>query len=845
MSKPDWPVLTSYTGPHLRNIAMPLGGMGAGSVSIGGSGDLRDFELFNKPSKGFVPSSLDIAPCVMMHISKAGSGSELRLIEGPVDSADYQGSVGCRRPNHGIPRFRECRFDAAYPLAQVHLTDDDVPVSVTMQAFSPVIPADADSSSQPVIQLRYVLHNHSSDPVQVATIATLPNFIGMDPKSRELLGNGRVRYSGPNNNRIEVRQSEQVQGLYFFSNDVDRGSQNFGSVALATAAAEQTSARTCWLDNKYYSALLDFRNDLDADGRLSDREQVTTDVPTGSLAVHCDLQPGESRSVTFFLTWHFPNRMDWTSGKHDELVGNWYTAQYTDAWNAMEQLVPRMPALEATTVKFVRALCESDVPAAIKEAMLCNLSTLFTETCQRLPDGTFCSFEGCGDQQGYCEGSCTHVWNYEQALAFLWGELSLGMREVEFELATGERGDMAFRVMQPFATRARDFGKVAADGQMGCIMKMYRDWTLSGDTARLRRLWPRVRKALEYCWIVGGWDADQDGLMEGCQHNTMDVEYYGPNPQMQFWYLGALRAGAKMAAAIGDESFSERCGQLFHAGSTATDEVLFNGDYYEHKYIEPAIPGAIPAEQILFPDKPADRSHQLLDGCLIDQCVGQLMSHVCGLGYLGDPRNIRKALSSVAKWNQQDGFHGHFNVMRTFALGDEKALLMAAYPKGPRGEFPFPYFSEVMSGFEYSAAAGMIFEGLREQGLSCIRNIRDRYDGRKRNPFDEAECGHHYVRALASWAAGLAWTGFHYSAITAELRVNGEDGCWFWSNGYAWGQYRITGTSFQLSVLHGELLISEVVVRGRGQRRVDTGPVKLSAGTEPLRLDIVADHVRP
>jgi len=40
---PEWPVLTSYTGAHLRRVALPLGGIGTGTVSLGGRGDLRDW----------------------------------------------------------------------------------------------------------------------------------------------------------------------------------------------------------------------------------------------------------------------------------------------------------------------------------------------------------------------------------------------------------------------------------------------------------------------------------------------------------------------------------------------------------------------------------------------------------------------------------------------------------------------------------------------------------------------------------------------------------------------------------------------------------------------------------
>ncbi len=136
--------------------------------------------------------------------------------------------------------------------------------------------------------------------------------------------------------------------------------------------------------------------------------------------------------------------------------------------------------------------------------------------------------------------------------------------------------------------------------------------------------------------------------------------------------------------------------------------------------------------------------------------------------------------------------HSHFNNMRSYVLGEEAGLLMAAYPHS-RPQFPFSYFNEVMTGFEYTAAVGMLYEGLVDEGVQCIRNIRARYDGRKRSPFDEAECGHHYARAMASWAAVPALSGFHYSAIDKSIRWAQFDGTHFWSNGSAYGTVRQSG----------------------------------------------------
>ncbi len=215
------------------------------------------------------------------------------------------------------------------------------------------------------------------------------------------------------------------------------------------------------------------------------------------------------------------------------------------------------------------------------------------------------------------------------------------------------------------------------------------------------------------------------------------------------------------------------------------------------------------------------------------------MSHVCGLGYLLKQENVNKTLQSIIKYNYRPDLSDHFNCFRSYALGDEAALLMAAYP-GSRPSNPFPYFTEVMTGFEYTAAVGMLYEGQTGDGLKCIENIRDRYDGRKRSPFDEAECGHHYGRAMASWSALLAMTGFHYSGITKEMRFADIPGKYFWSNGYAYGTAEISGKererSVTISVLNGTVEISKIAIEGIGAVSRKKGAAISPGGSESFRI---------
>ncbi|MCK5803629.1 MAG: hypothetical protein KAI66_12385 [Lentisphaeria bacterium] len=808
---PRWPVLTSYDQEHLGRIALPLGGIGTGTVSLGGRGQLLDWELQNLPAKNIASAenfglkTYGAASLFVLYAKPEGEPAVARALEGEL-TPPYEGSHGCTEGFHGVPRFRQCSFHAAYPLAQVVLQDEDVPVSVRLEAFNPLIPADSDASGLPVAVLRYVLRNTSDKTVQATVCGSLANICA-----------GETR-------RNRRREVDGLRGLVFDAVGGDDLARGWGDLALATTA-ENVTFKSVWPEENWRRPLLHFWDDLVADGALDEIPNAHGGAcPMGSLAASVALSPGEESSVTFVLSWRFPNRYNWAPRSVEcdcgdkrleaaDLIGNYYSEQFSDAWSAAADTMARMSVLEAKTVSFVSAFCESSLPEAVKEAALFNVSTLRSETCFRTPDGRFYGWEGCCDGTGCCSGSCTHVWNYESTVPHLFGDLARSMREVEFLHATNpETGGMSFRVALPIE-REEGKGKCAADGQMGCIVKAYREWRLCGDDEWLRNIWPRVRKALEFCWIPGGWDADRDGVMEGCQHNTMDVEYYGPNPQMGTWYLAALRAATEMAEAVGEPDFSRLCADLFQKGSVWLDAHLFNGEYYEHEIRPPASEDDV-ADTLRLQMGATDVCNpelQLGSGCLVDQLVGQCLAHTCGLGYLLDPDHVRKTLSSIMRYNFRESFHDHFNNMRTFVLNDESALLMASYPRGGRPKSPFPYFTEVMTGFEYCAATHMLYEGMEEEGLKCIEAIRDRYDGARRSPFNEAECGHHYARAMAAWAGVLALTGFQYDGTTGHMCFAAKEGRFFWANGVAWGtcELRKTDDCWQarLSVLHGTLAL--------------------------------------
>jgi uncharacterized protein (DUF608 family) len=769
-----------FTGRNLKMIAFPLGGIGTGTISLGGRGQLRDWEIFNRPDKGNLSTD---GPnyCFPALWVQVGEGKPVaRVLEGQIEPPYERVADGLGSSNvPGLPRFSNATFTGAYPFARLAFEDKKIPVTVSLEAFNPLVPLDVEASGLPAAVLRYTVRNPRRAPAKVGVAFSLENPVGKEGRQSTFLEEAGL--SGIYMDNPFLTSADPLKGSVALCvlgapaygpkrPDQPEGTEPFGG----RRPAGSVSYLRGWKRAQWWDGALTFWDDFTADGRLTSDGPAL--MPVSSLAVTQTIPAGGEAAVTFLIAWHFPNRTPkrcgWAAveGEENTAVGNHYTTRFASAWEVARFLARELPSLEARARTFVETFQATTLHPAVLDAASSTLSTLRTNTCFRTSDGEFHGFEGCNDQAGCCHGSCTHVWNYEQATAFVFPSLARSLRESEFLRNTAENGQMGFRSYLPDGKKIWD--KSAADGQMGCLMKLYRDWQLTGDSEWLRRLWPQAKRALEFAWIENGWDGDRDGVAEGVQHNTYDVEFFGPNPLCGVWYLGALRAGEEMARAVGDESSAQEYRRLFANGSKWFDGNLFNGEFYIQKV------AGRPAEQIpswlrvgmgagntLAPD------YQMGEACLVDQLLGQYMAHVAGLGYLLEKGHVKKTLQSIFRYNYQANLSEHETVQRTYALNDEGGVLVATYPSGKRPEIPFPYFGEVWTGLEYQLAAHLAFEGLLDEALTVVETARRRFDGERRNPWNEAECGHHYARPMAAWAVFLALSGFHYSAAERELSL--------------------------------------------------------------------------
>lgn len=798
-------------------VAFPLGGIGTGNISLGARGDLRDWEIANQPAKGNKPPNTFF----MLRTQTAGQEPVMRILEGPIPPP-YTKSHGYGPDStYGLPRVKGTTMRGEYPFATIDFDAPMFPVSIQLEAFTPLIPLNPEDSGIPCAIFTFTLANTTDQPVDLTLVGSLGNMVG--DLQFDAFGNPRSRDAGRRIN--EFWQDDALRGVVFRAENIAPDSLHFGNLVLATDH-DPVTHKPAWLRGAWWDYLQDFWDDLAADGVLDDLGYATPTegIDTGSLGVIDTLAPGATQTYRFVLAWYFPNRINnWdppNSGEPLTVTRNHYATLFASAWDVAQYVFDNLPRLEGDTRRFRDALFDSTLPPVVIDAISANIVPVRSNTCFWLEDGRFFGWEGCFDARGCCPGSCTHVWSYAQTVAFLFPSLEREMRRIEFAVETDDEGYMAFRAFRTFQP---DFewqwqgtrSPIAVDGQCGSIVRAYREWRLSGDRDWLAGIWPGVKRAIDY--LSATLDPDGDGVLDGKQHNTYDIEFYGPNPLSSVYYLAALRAVEELARIMDESEIADRCRAAFEKGSAKLDALLWNGDYYAQKLAD------VDAYK-----------YQHGTGCLTDQLLGQLHAHVTGLGYLLPVEHVRAALAAIFKHNFRTDFTDHVNCQRTFALYDDAGLLLCSWPQGGRPRLPFVYSDEVWTGVEYHVAAHMIYEGLIDEALAMVQAVRDRHDGYKRNPWNEVECGHHYARSMSSWALLTAFSGIQcdlgagtlaFDPVLNGVSYAGPDAgvfrC-FWAAGTAWGTYQQTRDpatgAWQpaITVLGGDL--GDVKVTACGQR---------------------------
>jgi len=781
----------SYQGSFTDRIAFPIGGMGTGMVCLEGTGCISHVSVRNSPE-------IFNEPFMFGAISVKGIKNGAKVLEGPVPHYKIFGRPntgnGAGQTSYGFPRFQEASFEARFPFGEVMLKDTDIPLEIQITGWSPFIPGDADHSSIPAGALEYKVKNTSSKRIEAVFSYHAYNFMKIELPS-EFGG----RYQ-------EGDSIHLMEGGFLLSQSCLPKKPHFkGDFAIYTTDSEVivdgSLFRGGWFDARSI-----MWKDIQ-EGNIPN-DAVKENTPGASLYVPFELEPDSEKTIPVLFAWYVPHsNIRRGSGPDDKNVDEffkecdggedccpdsytslfyepWYSARFEDITQVTSYWRENYDLLKKRTETFTEAFYNQTMPPEVIEAVAANLTILKSPTVLRQKDGKLWAWEGCHDLGGCCHGSCTHVWNYAQAIPHLFPALERSLRETEFTDNQNDQGHQTFRATLPI--RKNDHGfHAAADGQLGGIMKIHRDWKISGDTEWLKKLWPKVKKSMDFC--ISSWDPAGKGILEEPHHNTYDIEFWGPDGMCTSFYLGALHAMVNMGKGLGDDiSVYEK---LLAKGKDYLENELYDGEYFYQKIIWEGLKTPSPLEQaqeswnVNYSEealellKKEGPKYQYGKGCLSDGILGAWIASMCGLSDYIDPIKTKSHLNSVYKYNHKKDLSDHVNPQRpSYAYGNEGGLLLCSWPKGGKLSLPFVYSNEVWTGIEYQVASHLMLVGEIEKGLEIVRTLRKRYNGQIRNPFNEYECGHWYARAMASYGLLQGLTGVRYDRLEKTLYIDSRIG---------------------------------------------------------------------
>jgi uncharacterized protein (DUF608 family) len=825
----------TFSGDKATQVAMPIGGIGAGSICMNGYGGLQDFSIRTRPENTAMPAGFSAnspeAAFAILHIK--GDAGTTKLVEGPfpafkIFDQGLQGQ-GLRRGGfEGFPRFQKCTFKGEYPFGEATLTDVSVPLEVKVTGWNPFIPLDDKNSGIPCVILEYALHNTSSQSVSYEFSYHLSHLApGCKPDQS-----------------ASVNSVIPGKGV-FLSNREEPNAEAFGSAALIALGATP-HIKAMWLRSPGWEF-----DSLSALWREVSTGKFTTNDGSNSvdnagrngasILLEGKLAPGESRTHPILITWHFPNcyLREGAKPNTENVKGDpgcrtvdggapppwrpYYAAQWKDARDVALYVEQNYSSLRSRTVQFKEALFSSTLPPYVLDAVSSNLGILKSPTVLRQENGNMWGWEGCFPDNGCCHGSCTHVWNYAQAFPHLFPQLERTLRDLELVRSMDDRGHVTFRGAIPDGPVDHNF-HAASDGQLGGIMKLCRDWQISGDTEWLRRMYPLAKRSIDYG--IRTWDPDHKGALIEPHHNTYDIEFWGAEPMCTSIYIGALSAMAQMARAVGEQNDAKLYGDLAHTSARYMDEHLFDGEYYEQKVQYEELRDTTFAQSVAHVDEKSSEMQQLLkregpkyqygSGCLSDGVIGAWMARTYGIETPLAREHMRSALQAIFRHNFKTDLSQHANAQRPgYAMGREPGLLLCSWPRGNKPTLPFVYSDEVWTGIEYQVASHLIDEGFVDEGLTIVKALRSRYDGRTRNPWNEYECGNWYARAMSSYALLGALSGFRYNAVERTLwfnpRLRSNPFQCFFSTASGFGTIALHDRTVSIRMIEGELPIESLI----------------------------------
>ncbi|ALJ04711.1 glucosylceramidase [Pseudalgibacter alginicilyticus] len=770
------------TGQDLKYIGMPINGIGTGQIYLGGDGRLWRWNLDGEPDDvwremgaghKYMKPDTPYSPIDQGFALQVGSGKTKRVFR--LDANDFQ----------------DIKFTNKYPMGDVQYADTSCPVKVHLEAYTPFIPLNRDNSSYPVIVMRYTIENTSEEEQDIAIGGWIENF-------------SNYRTGKENSNGVRLSQYQELEGLsvvecWTESLDDDgedhkipfHHANDFGAVALGILGEEKADFVDTMRSQAGEVNLFSANKPNNKAKHIQKRP--FNDKAYASLGREFTLKAGARKTIAFTLSWRFPNAR-YVEGYGKTVWSrdiNYYATQWPNASTSAKVVALKEDELRSETQKWVETWYDSTLPYWFLERTFIPIDCMQTQLTKRLAMQN--NRYGLDEGVSCCEGNCTHVWHYAQGVSRLFPVIERECREqVDLDLSLkGDTGAMNFRC----STKAF---KEAPDGQCGTILRVLRESQMTTDYTFLKSVWERTKLTMDY--VIKTWDEDEDGVMTGAQHNTLDGNWFGKVHWLTNMYIAALRASAVMAKQMNETAVAQRYEMLATKGAAAMVDLMWKDEFNYFIHI---------------PELEPEKTRGSTTGCHIDQVLGEFWLYNVGLEPLLPRDKVRKALESLWIYNfapNVGDFRKEHPKGRWYAAEGDAGLVMCTWPFGKENAQKtnfHKYYNECMSGFEWQVSAHMIWEGMLEKGLAIGKAISDRYQPNLRNPYNEVECGDHYARALASYSAFMAMCGYKYDGPEGKLafgpRMQQDHFKAAFTTAEGWGQF--------IQKIENETLIAELNLR--------------------------------
>lgn len=808
-------VSETFTNQNRVRSGITIGGIGTGGMELRKDGQFYNWSIFNNYPLGVGPLlDLPVPPFsneqesflyFLVRYQVEGEQPKIKLLH--LTNGYQEGGLIGENPIYYFPWMSavdKIEYAGRFPFVNMQFTDEEMPFDISLEAFSPFIPHDADNSAIPGAYFNFKIKSKTDKEVQVMLVGSLRNLVAYDVVDKYFISDTVV-----------------TPDYKYFEHTVGRVAEDHitnGQMILGAKGGDEVSYYLGWAHrHPYFERMLinkTLGNMDDTPGRNAMNSNGDTigwigdnnnQVMKSSVAVSQTLHSKGESEARFFMSWYFPNaygaiKERTERGKSEPLrtekgyeiglkmtekVGHYYENFYADAREVAQYLMENEDDLSDRSHQFTNDFYATTTDQYILDQVNSHFNTYITSS-QFDRKGRFAIREGITSNNSWGPNVTADVSLYGSvSIVSLFPELQKSSMRAHKALQTplgeinhGLGYDLGKNQNGTFGVYDR------VDLVPNYIQLVLRDYLFTNDKDYIQEMWPSVKLGIEYVLKERDHDGDQMPDMDGIMCSYDNFPMYGLASYIQSQWVVAMTLAARVAEDMGEKQHAKTYAKIAKSGAELMEKQLWNGEYFN-----------------LSNDYNGDKG--IDNGCLTDQLMGQWVADMTGMGPLFDQKKIHASLKTILDYS--------------FIEGDY--LRNCTWPSHP--DF-FPMHNTNLwvdqantpwTGVELAFASFLIYEGMVAEGKAVIKAVDERY--RKSGLYwDHQEFGGHYYRPMSSWAIMNAISGFTlsknaYGFAPAEDKA---DFNYFFSANTGTGNLSRANELITLHAATGELSLSSLTL---------------------------------